>query len=239
MADVDDLLSQLARRIVRGVEQGLPLPTRLCQATVDLLGCDGGAITLAYTLLERVTLCTTNDTARILEEAQDVVGQGPGPDAFTTGVYQRFDLTVEDGPNPRWPLLESQTLTALAPLVVHALPLGEPDHMLGVLTLHQAGSTPPLDIDAARVVAKVLTAALLADAPTQHDLGHAPWAERAEVHQATGMVVAQLGVPESDAIALLRAHAYSHDQSVTASAHAVLTRQLTFSATPERKIEST
>ena len=71
------------------------------------------------------------------------------------------------------------------------------------------------DVESALVVAKVLTAALLADGPTQHDLGQGPWAERAEVHQATGMVVAQLGVPESDALALLRAHAYSHDQSVS------------------------
>lgn len=42
MADVDDLLSPIARRIVRGVEQGLSLPTRLCAASVDLMGCDGG-----------------------------------------------------------------------------------------------------------------------------------------------------------------------------------------------------
>jgi hypothetical protein len=127
----------------------------------------------------------------------------------------------------------------MAPLVVHALPLGEPDQTIGVLTLHQRGTSRHFDVEAGTVVAKVITAALLADGPTQHDVGQGPWAERAEVHQATGMVVAQLGVSESDALALLRAHAYSHDQSVSASAHAVLTRILTFSATPERKIEST
>ena len=41
---------------------------------------------------------------------------------------------------------------------------------------------------------------------------------------ALSLVVAQLGVPESDALALLRAHAYSHDQSVSTTAHAVVTR---------------
>ena len=60
-----------------------------------------------------------------------------------------------------------------------------------------------------------------------------------EMHQATGMVVAQLGVPETDALALLRAYAYSHDQSVATTAHAVITRTLAFSANPDQEIEST
>ena len=240
MADVDDLLTQLARGIVRGVDEGLSLPARLCRASIELLGCDGGAMTIAYTHMERVTLCTSDDTAQMLEEVQEVVGQGPGPDAFTTGRYQRFEIAAMQGPDPRWPLLDSDSLTALAPLVVHALPLGEADHVIGVLTLHQSpGAAEHFDVDSGLLVAKVLTAALLADGPTQHDLGQGPWAERAEVHQATGMVVAQLGVPESDALALLRAHAYSHDQSVSTTAHAVITRKVAFSATHERGIDST
>ena len=38
-----------------------------------------------------MTLCTTDDTARTIEEAQDVIGQGPGPDAFASGVYARLE----------------------------------------------------------------------------------------------------------------------------------------------------
>ena len=139
----------------------------------------------------------------------------------------------------RWPLLDADALSALAPLVVHALPLGEGEHVIGVMTLHQQGTGRDLDLDAALVVARVITAALLADGPTQQDVGHGRWGERAEVHQATGMVVAQLGVPEADALALLRAHAYSHDQSVGTTAHAVVAREVTFSASPDQEIEST
>jgi acetylornithine/succinyldiaminopimelate/putrescine aminotransferase len=40
------------------------------------------------------------------------------------------------------------------------------------------------------------------------------------------MVVAQLGIPEADALALLRAHAFSHDQSVSTTARAVVDRLL-------------
>jgi hypothetical protein len=240
VADLDDLLTRLARGLARGVDAGLPLPDRLCRAAVDLLGCDGGALTMAYTRVERVTLCATDATAMLLEETQDVVGQGPGPDAFTTGTYSRFDLVDVDGPDPRWPLLDSGSLTTLAPLVVHAVPMGEGEgSVVGVLTLYQNGVDRDIDLDAALVVGRVVAAALLADGPSMHESGQGPWSERAEVHQATGMVVAQLGVPEQDALALLRAHAYSHDQSVGTTAHAVITRQLAFSANPEQEIEST
>ena len=240
MADVDDLLARLAHGLARGAADGLPLPDRLCRAAASTLGCDGGAITIAYTQVERVTLCATDETARLLEETQDVVGQGPGPEAFTTGTYARFDLLDVDGPDPRWPLLESDSLTALAPLVVHALPMGEgQDRAIGVLTLHQHGIGREMDLDAALIVSRVVAAALLADGPSMQEAGQGPWSERAEVHQATGMVVAQLGVPETDALALLRAYAYSHDQSVGVTAHAVIARILAFSANPDQEIEST
>ena len=240
MADVDDLLARLAHSLAHGASRGLPLPDRLCTAAAVTLGCDGGAITIAYTQVERVTLSVSDDTARMLEETQDVMGQGPGPDAFTSGAYARFDLVDIDGPDPRWPLLESESLTALAPLVVHALPMGEgEDRVIGVLSLYQHGTDREIDLEAALIVARVVAAALLADGTSVQDAGRGPWSERAEVHQATGMVVAQLGLPEADALALLRAHAFSHDQSVAETAHAVIDRQLTFSANPDQEIEST
>ena len=240
MADVDDVLTRLAIGLVDGADRGVPLPVRLCTSAARILECDGGAITMAYTRVERVTLCATDDTALALEEAQDVMGQGPGPDAFTSGAYSRFDLLDVDGPDPRWPLLESDSLTALAPLVVHALPMGEGnERVIGVLTLHQHGTDREIDLDAALVVSRVVAAALLADGPSMQEAEQGPWADRAVVHQATGMVVAQLGIPETDALALLRAYAYSHDQSVATTAHAVVTRILAFSANPVQEIEST
>jgi ANTAR domain-containing protein len=240
MADVDDVLTRLAQGIVDGAAQGEPLAMRLCRSATRVLGGDGAAITLAYTDLERVTLCTTDDVALTIEEAQDVMGQGPGPDAYRSGEYVRLELSPRGGADPRWPLLESAELSALAPAVVHAVPLKERrDDPIGVLTVYQRGEDSRIDVDSALVLGQVLAAALLADGPTQHDGDHAEWTERAEVHQATGMVVAQLGVPPSDAIALIRAHAYSHGQSVNRSAHAVVTRQLTFSSSADQEIEST
>jgi hypothetical protein len=239
VVDIDDLLVRLAVGLGASADPRAPIPWRLCTSAARLLGCDGGAITMAYTRVERVTLCTTDDTARILEEAQDVTGQGPGPDAFSTGTYRRLDVVDTARPEPRWPLLASGTLMALAPVVVHALPMVHGTHVLGVLTLHQRGHHGRIDLDAADAMAQMVGAALLADAPSRHELGQGPWAERGEVHQATGMVAAQLHLRERDALALLRAHAYSHEHGISRSAHAVITRRLVFSSTPGDGIEST
>jgi AmiR/NasT family two-component response regulator len=54
------------------------------------------------------------------------------------------------------------------------------------------------------------------------------WSARAELHQATGMVIAQLNIPADDALALLRAHAYAHDTTLGDVAQQVITRQLDF-----------
>lgn len=237
--DFDNPFVRLAMGVAFGAELGTPIPSRLCSFAARLLGCDGGAITMAYTHPERVTLCTTDETAKVLEDSQDVTGQGPGPDAFSTGDYARFDIVRCDGADPRWPLLDSDTLTALAPVVVHAIPMVYAERVLGVLTLHQRGVGAHIDLTAAPVVARMVGVALLAHRPTSEDLGEGPWTERDEVHQATGMVVAQLRLPEGDALALIRAHAYSHDQTVGSSAHAVISRTLTFSTTPDREIETT
>ncbi len=49
---------------------------------------------------------------------------------------------------------------------------------------------------------------------------------RAEVHQASGMVAVQLGVPVVDAAARLRAHAYAADRSVVDVARDIVERRL-------------
>ena len=54
-------------------------------------------------------------------------------------------------------------------------------------------------------------------------LGH-----RAEIHQATGMVLVQLGVSAIDALARLRAYAFVHQRLLIDVAHDVVARRLVF-----------
>jgi hypothetical protein len=52
--------------------------------------------------------------------------------------------------------------------------------------------------------------------------------ERAEVHQATGMIVAQLGIPAQDAFVRLRAYAFAHRRPLGDVARDVVARRLVF-----------
>jgi hypothetical protein len=104
--------------------------------------------------------------------------------------------------------------------------------VFGVLTLYQLESQPArlaLDDPTLLMLAAATGAALVRD-PTALDeeLTSGPWSSRARIHQATGMVVAQLGVNVDDALAVLRAHAYAGDTSLSDIAEQVTDRMLRF-----------
>jgi hypothetical protein len=82
-------------------------------------------------------------------------------------------------------------------------------------------------------------AALLLD-PIGHeeDFRAGPWSTRAGIHQATGMVTAQLKVSPADALDLLRAHAYAHDLSLAEVAEQIVHRRLNFSTHDEGESEN-
>jgi len=54
-----EVLTRLARTVAASAAD-LPLPLRMCQACVSILGVDGGSLTIAYEDAARVTLCSTN-----------------------------------------------------------------------------------------------------------------------------------------------------------------------------------
>jgi AmiR/NasT family two-component response regulator len=56
---------------------------------------------------------------------------------------------------------------------------------------------------------------------------------RAEVHQATGMISVQLGVNVAEAFTRLRAHAFAEDWSLSELAAEVVARRLRFTPNGE------
>lgn len=56
--------------------------------------------------------------------------------------------------------------------------------------------------------------------------------DRAEVHQATGMVAEQAGVSRGQALVLLRARAYAAEQPIIAASREVLAGVVHFSSDP-------
>jgi len=221
------ILAQLVR-VVASETSDQPLPVRLCLASSAILGADGGAVTLCYTETARLTVCATDEIAARLEDLQDVLGEGPGPDAYITGRMIR--ATLGERAARRWPAFAAAAHAELGPMAISAIPIQPGIDVLGVLTLYQYPARPlEKDPTVAQFVADTLGAALLRDGGLQEDLGNGPWSSQAQVHQAAGMVIAQLGVGPEDALALLRAHAYADGASMAVIARAVVERRLDFS----------
>jgi len=234
MADMSEVLSELARAIARDPEQ--PLPKRLCRATVDILEMGGGSIVLGRHP-QRMLMCATDEDAMRLERMHEVLGEGPGTDAYRSGDPVTRTLNSR-GAGP-WPMFTTAAFDIFGPVTILAVPMRATTSVVGVLTLYQRGEHPANEeLTAAQVLADAVAAALLKESESQDLTAWGPWAERARIDQATGIVIAQLGIGPEDALALLRAHAYADDTTVDAIASEVVERRLDFSVTDRQEDEN-
>lgn len=204
-----------------------PLVERLCEAGRQMLDGDGAAIVLTAPSDVRVITSSTDTTAATLEDLQDVVGQGPTVDALETQTVQVADFGAPDG--TPWTLLDDRVDDAGFSGVLTAIPLVVEDQLIGVFSVHSRElrrAEPRIH----RFLGAALAAALLEDPLSA--LGDAPgsdgWTTQAKVHQATGMVIAQVGVRPLDALALLRAQAFSTGATLLEVAEHVVDRQINF-----------
>jgi GAF domain-containing protein len=228
VTDKAKMLARLAR-LVAADDRREALAERLAEACRLILNVDGAAITVENTTLQRMTLYSTNDHAARLEDLQEVLGEGPSQDAFTTGAAI---ITTLDERNPRWRELGSAVRRVMGAVTVHAMPMRPGGQVIGVLSLHTLQTRDSLPqhepLEGAQFLADAVGAALLNDPPEGDGADTGPWSTRAEIHQATGMVIAQLGLHPQDALAILRAHAYAHDATLADIARQVVNRDLDF-----------
>jgi hypothetical protein len=204
-----------------------PLPLRMCVAFVQIVDAKGGSIAVGFASSERTLLCATDETSSRYEDAQDFLREGPSLDAFRTGRLVA-SLSVEDQEH-RWPGLVSSLSRPAS--TIRAIPIRPGSAVMGVLTVHD-GPHMMKDEEQLSFLADAIGAAILGDLPT-HDDESRLWSERDRVSQATGMIIAQLGIGPTDALALLRAHAFAHEISVVEVSRSVVDRTLDFSR-PDR-----
>ncbi|MFI5892661.1 GAF and ANTAR domain-containing protein [Actinoplanes sp. NPDC051513] len=211
---------------------------RLCEACVaGLPGVAGAGLAVMTTLptlpAQQVRYASNTVSARV-EELQVTLGEGPCREAFA----DRRPVLAGDLDDAfwlrRWPIFVPAAIDAGAK-ALFALPLRVGDMCLGVIDLYRPGPGVLAGEDLAEALA-------FADAATELLLAeHLPggeqpgteraFAHRAVVHQATGMVSAQRGVPVDDAFLLLRAHAYVTERGLEDVARDVVARRLRFSET--------
>jgi hypothetical protein len=196
-----------------------------------MLGADGVAITVEYLSDSRTTICASDEVATALENLQEITGEGPGYEAARTDAIVVAEL---DGPqDQRWPMLAQAVDEKHGPLTMHAIPVHAEGYLSGVATLYTRLHRPLAEpADRVAFLANAVGAALLVDAAQQSDglaqVGGA-WSSRSVIHQATGMVMAQVRVTPQDALALLRGHAYAMGVEIGDVAAQVVGRKINFS----------
>jgi len=207
----------------------------VCARAAEVLGVDGVSAGLGTGPQGAVLAWGRNAAGVALEELEFTLGLGPGLEAVAQGVPVL--VTDVEMQSSRWPGFVPGALD-LKIRAVFAFPLRIGAISVGALTAHRATPGPLADgqVADALALAEAVTVLLL-DRASQ-GTGSGPsrprpgWGQpptyRAEVHQATGMISAQLGVSLAEALVRLRAHAYSRERAITDVAADVVARRLRF-----------
>jgi len=233
---MDDRWDRWARLLAASGPERAAQPLRICELCVDTLAVTGAGIAMVTASGHRGVVCATDAVSATIEDLQLTLGEGPCVDAAMTGtpvllpdLSRSSDVAVE-----RWPAF-MEGATGVGVKAVFALPLRVGAISVGVLDLYRdrPGELSADEMPAALMAADAAALALLylnvdgADAFTDDHDSRASY--QLQVHQATGMVLAQTGVTIDQAFLMLRARAFAEGRSLAALAADVVARRVRFS----------
>ncbi|CAQ00589.1 GAF and ANTAR domain-containing protein [Clavibacter sepedonicus] len=229
-AAVADAAEALERAGNRGSDLSGPL--------ASVFGVSGAAVSTLGDPLGSETVSASDERAARLDEIQLDLGEGPCWEAMTSRVpVLEPDMRTSAGTS--WPLAR-HAMHEAGLGAVFAFPLELAGLSLGAVDLYSRTARDISDREVtdatalSRIVARqVLRRALLTSEAWREETD--AWKgrySRREVHQATGMVVAQMGISPTDALLVLRGHAFATGRPVRDVAEDVVGRILDF--TPER-----
>jgi hypothetical protein len=204
---------------------------KLTAPFLELLPITGVALAVLDSEEKASVLHVSDDTARRLEETHFDLGAGPLFECFTT-MQPVLIPSVSD--ETRWPVFLSHA-SDLDVGAIFVFPLRLGAACVGTVLCYRttAGALNDETVDVGAALARAISAPALRQAisPAGDEGDHedAPIEMRREVHQATGMMLAQLDVDATDALARMRAYAFSHELSLREVARDVVNRRLNFS----------
>jgi ANTAR domain/GAF domain len=204
---------------------------RLCEVSADVLVMTGAGIMLMSGDTQRGSVCSSNDVSALIEDLQYTLGEGPCVDAYR----QDRPILEPDLANPvmaRW-LAFTPPAVAAGAQAIFGFPVQVGTIRLGALNLYRdrpgalsddqhADALVMADVAARAVLvaqAKAPPAELAAELETGGNF-------RFVVHQASGMVAAQLGIGVGEAFVRLRAYAFANDRMLNDVAEDVVARRL-------------
>jgi GAF domain/ANTAR domain len=205
---------------------------RLCRFAVDEMTLSGCALALMPGTESANLLAGAGPHARTITELQMDLGEGPCLQAYISRVPVLLpDLAA--GEASRWPAFAAAALAA-GVQAEFSLPLSVGRNGIGTLDLCRdtPGTLSDEHLSDALVAADIARDAVLYQQYTSGDGGVAELldmgADRIVIHQATGMIAAQLNDTTSNALARLRAAAFASGRPMYDIAQDVVERRMRF-----------
>jgi hypothetical protein len=213
---------------------------RLCEASVDVAAVSGAGITLMSEHEALGSVCTSGGVSAMIEDLQLMLGEGPCVDAYRDD-RPVLEPDLADPDVPRW-LAFTPPAVAAGVRAVFGFPLHVGAIRLGALNLYRDRLGPLSDDEHADtlVLAGVAARAVLfmqehAPAGLLAEELQASGGHQLVVHQASGMVAAQLDVDVGEGLVRLRGHAFGNDLRLLDVARDVVDRRLRFDTGPGDK----
>ncbi|GLZ00695.1 GAF and ANTAR domain-containing protein [Actinoplanes sp. NBRC 103695] len=223
------------RTVVRGLIDRQPghldLLQRVCCAAAEALSASGAGISVMTADGTRGVSATSDPVSERVEELQFTLGEGPCIDAFAS---RRPVLTADLAETEayQWPVY-APAAREDGVRAVFAFPLQVGAARLGVMDIFRArvGALTDEELRTAFGFVEVTVDALLdmQEDRDAHDDDRAAVLDvgrRAELFQAQGMVMVQLGVTIGEALVRMRAYAYAENRRLEDIARDVVNRQL-------------
>jgi GAF domain-containing protein len=210
-------------------------PLQVCEAFTALMPATGAAIVETGGVNRQEIVCATDEVSKRLEALEFALGEGPCIHAAYSG-YPVIVPDLREMTHSRWPMF-AEAASQTPARARYCFPLRIGVISVGVLDLYRnlPGPLTVAEQTAALECADIALGTLIGTrAGAQPDMAQArEWpseagSQRAEIHQATGMVMAQLDISAESSLATLRAYAYSSGQPLDDVARQIVTRQLRF-----------
>ena len=209
---------------------------RICGAAAKALPATGVGVSVMTDSGVRGFAAASDASSQQVEELQYTLGEGPCVDAFAS---RRPILEAELGTNgmARWPMY-AVAVHDRGVRAVFAFPLQVGTARVGVLDVFrdEPGELTDEEVAQALVFAEIALNAVL-DGQKDAPPGAVPKGFdeppvfRAEISQAQGMIMTQLGVTIAEALVRLRAYAYAEGRPLADVARDVVARKLHFDET--------
>lgn len=205
----------------------------LCQPFVQNLTISGASVTVVNASRSQHSVCSSDSIAARIDELQFEFGEGPEWKAVGSGELVVVPDVAADL-HSEWPIFGS-AIRSLAVGALFAVPMRMGAVTVGAVTLYRRS---PGDLSLGQRSSALAIASAIASTAVHRamrsalieDAAESPMspALRREVHQATGMILAQLNTTATIAYSRLQAYAFAHGRHIQDVARDVVNRDLTF-----------